>query len=427
MVRESELLSWSLFELSNADETALDMLSRDSILLPLGSRGLEDLNRGLHEGKRVALSLRTPTSDTYYGLCVFGLERPSPAMDKSLSLLVLSLGYLTPSGEAHDSRHRDILAKSLLEELLSFCRIHGFRRIHCYAPDDPESIALLIRCGFRVESAPNTGGARTFGLSLHIPATYTGDPYDGKHLLNWLAEQFHFARQSSTDLELNGYLPLRALNPELGADRFGEYALPIRLELSSYDALSRREPTLNAMYGSGSATDPLVSLRAEDLKELTQVPRLDLALWPPPPDGASIVVEVREDLFATFSAQHDNAYIASGSFGTLLERALANGATPSIFFIDFETSHSNPKLIGIGKVTAVRRVDPQHVWKDWGQISSWSDERSFARYRAIKRKMTVIVFSELRRVDMIGPGLPFISHNWTYVSAVQAEQVARNL
>jgi len=263
-------------------------------------------------------------------------------------------------------------------------------------------------------------------MSLHIASSYTGDPYDGKHLLNWLAEQFHVDRRNSSDIALDGYLPLQALNPDLGG-RVSEYALPIRLELTGSGMHSRAQVVLRAMLGSGLQTDPLITMSAEDLQDLAQAPRLDLTWWPPPPDGAGIVVEVREDIFARFQSQRENAYFDSGSYGTLLERAINTGSLPYIFFIDFETSHSNPKLIGFGRVRSVHHSDPQHLWADWGEISSWSDETVFARYRAIKRKMTVIVFSDLRRAEVVGAGLPFINHSWTYVPAGQAYQVARNL
>jgi hypothetical protein len=427
MVTDSDLLPWSLFELSSSDETALDTLTKASILLPLGPRGLEDLNRGLQEGRRVALSLKTAIANSYRGLCVFGLERPSPAIDKSLSLMVFSLEVFPRLGETRDLQDRDSLARSLLGEVLRFCKTHGFTRIQCDAPDDADALALLIRCGFRVESSLHTGAGRAFGMSLDIAPSYTGDPYDGKHVIHWLAEQFRITRRSSTDTALDGYLPLGALNPNLGRTRPGEYALPIRLELTSSTRSPQRQLALRAMLGAESPTEPLINFGIDDLKELTQTPRLDLTLWPPPPDGASIVVEIREDLFGRFSSEHENAYFDSGAYGTLLERAIDNGSSPYIFFVDFETAHSNPRLIGFARVTQVSRADPQRIWSEWGHLSSWPDEVAFARYRAIKRKMTVLIFTDLRQVDVVGVGLPFISHSWTYVPTGQAYQVARNL
>jgi hypothetical protein len=76
---------------------------------------------------------------------------------------------------------------------------------------------------------------------------------------------------------------------------------------------------------------------------------------------------------------------------------------------------------------SVHRGSPEDLWANWGSISSWPDAAGFARYRAIKRKMTVIVFDQLRRVDIIGAGLPSIGHSWTYVPARQAYGIARLL
>jgi hypothetical protein len=424
MTRIGEFLPWSLFQLSSSDETALDALSAGSLLLPIDAREVEDLKRGLQEGRRVALSLRTAGDNRYQGLCVFGLERPSPSRDKALALLVFSLDGFSQSGESH--RH-DTPVESLLGEVQRFARTHGFTRIHCYVPDDSDSVALLTSFGFRTESTPRNNGERVFGMSLHVPASYTGDPYDGKHLLNWLAEQLSIARRDSTDIGVEGFVPLQALNPDLSGTRFGNYALPLRLELTGPRSQTKGNITLRIMLGSESQSNPPISMSAEDLRELTGTPRLDLTLWPPPADGASIVVEVREELFDRFVEQRENAYFDSGSYGTLLERAIASGIPPYIFFVDFETTTSNPRLIGFGRVKSVHRSDPQRLWENWGQISSWSDEESFARYRAIKRKMTVIVFSDLRRVDVVGAGLPVIGHSWTYVPSGQAYQVARTL
>jgi hypothetical protein len=427
MTANSEILPWSLFELSSSDEGALDALAQGSVLLPLGATETEALKQGIREGRRVALSLKTATEGRYHGLCVFGLEQPSPVKDKALSLHAFSLISIPEQVGRPDLRRREHVAEDLLGEVIRFCRTHGFTRVHSYVKDDQESLATMNRLGFRVEGVVHDSPVRAYSVSLRVAASYTGDPYDGKHILNWIADHLHVRIDDTTDTSLHGNLALKTLNPDLGDTRIGGYALPLTFELGAAEDGGTGKVALRAVIGDAGDAKNSVSLVTEDLRELTQDPRLDLTFWPPPSEGASIAVEIREDLFDRFRIDRSNAYFDSGSYGTLLERAIASGNVPQIFFIDFETSQGNPRLIGVARVESVDRLDPNSLWKKYGQISSWADRTAFVRYRAIKRKMTGIIFRELRRVDLVGVGLPVIGHSWTYVPSAQAYEVARRV
>ncbi|HEV2783056.1 MAG TPA: hypothetical protein VGX25_27050 [Actinophytocola sp.] len=357
---------------------------------------------------------------------MFGLETPSPVPDKAIAMSVLSLAtYPAPVGRS-DTVDREHLETAVIEELRRFCRTHGFTRVVCYAPDDRLTLALLAKHGFTVESVISVDTTRIYGLSLHLPSTYTGDPYDGRHLLNWLAERLRLSVQNSDDTSSECFLRMDALNPDLVGTQLGSSQLPVKLSLHTKH--DRGGPThLRIQFGTTDSIESQFDLSIDDLREIAGVATLDMSFWPPPEDGASIAVEIRRDLYDRFDANRQNAYFDSGSYGTLLERATDRGLHPYIFFVDFATSTTNPRLIGLGRVRHVDRGSPDDLWERYGEYSSWSDADMFGRYRAIKRKMTAIIFDNVRRVDKIGAGLPVIGHSWTYVPSDQAYRVVRQV
>lgn len=421
---QDDLLSWSLFALTPEDIDALTQLSRSSILCPPNSHELDVSNYEIQAGRRIALSLKSTDSNTYNGLCVFGLESPSPAGDKAIALHVLSLDRYPAAPDRIRGSSRTNIDAALFNEVKRFCVTHGYTRIHCFVPADPDTLALLTRLGFETEGVTLGGQPRTFSLTRHLAPTYTGDPYDGRHLLNWIADQLQFEAIDTTDTTCRCVLRLGTLNPDFADTALGLSQLPVFIELQP---LEQGKDYLRIGLGSNEPHSVHASLSFHDLRQLAGVPRLDMTLWPPPAEGASIAVEIRSDLYSNFSLNGQHAYFDSGSYGTLLEYSIEHGVAPQIFFVDFATTTTNPRLIGVGRIVSVHRGSPEDLWANWGSISSWPDAAGFARYRAIKRKMTVIVFDQLRRVDIIGAGLPSIGHSWTYVPARQAYGIARLL
>jgi hypothetical protein len=417
-----DLLSWSLFAMTSEDIAALSTLSSSSILCTPDQRTLNLSQLEIQGGRRIALSLRAADSDVYKGLCVFGLESPSPASDKAIALHVLSLDqFPEPKGKATPTR--DTIGLTLLTEVRRFCVTHGYTRIHCFAPADSDTLALLVRHGFEPEGVALGGYEKTFSLTLHLASAYTGDPYDGRHLLHWIAEQLRLEVISSSDITCESLLGLASLNLDLADTALAESKLPIYLEL---DANPDGRDYLRIGVKTRDSYVQAASLSLDQLRDLSGEKRIDMTLWPPPEQGASIAVEIRPDLFNRFRTGAKNAFFDSGSYGTLLEYGIAHGVAPTIFFVDFATTTTNPRLIGIGTVREVHRGSPDELWRQWGEISSWSDKEEFGRYRAIKRKMTVIVFDSLREVNILGAGLPLIGHSWTYVEADQAYEVSRH-
>ena len=186
MTDAGQFLPWSLFELTEADRQAIDKLVRRSILKPLTEQQISRYKRDIETGTKVALSLRAPNTSHYYGLCLFGRESPSPLGEKAISVFALTAESATAGGVTNKVRS-ELVESALLDELRRFCRTHGFTRIQCYVDDVSEVLTALGREGFKVESAITLDDARTYGLSLHLSPSYTGDPYDGSHLLRWLA------------------------------------------------------------------------------------------------------------------------------------------------------------------------------------------------------------------------------------------------
>lgn len=423
-INQSDLLSWSLFELKADDIDALATLSQSSLLCPLSSQELDSIKYEIEAGRRVALSFKSHDRPIYTGLCVFGLESPSPAGNKGIALHIFSLDRYPRRNERVRITPPDAVADALLNELKRFCATHGYTRIHCFVPTDPDSVALLVRHGFEPEGI-SFGAAdnKTVSLTRHLASSYTGDPYDGQHLLNWMAEQLRLDSPSSTQTTCVANLRLDQLNSDLENTTLGDVGLPVYLQLNITDA----NPYLRIGVSEVNSPDSSTNVSFEDLSALAGMRRLDMTLWPPPPDGASIAVEIRADLFERFRADGPNVFFDSGSYGTLLEFGINNGSVPNIFFVDFATTATNPKLIGVANVESVHRDTPDELWRRWGNISSWSDIDAFARYRAIKRKMTAIVFNDLQRVNRVGAGLPAIGHSWTYVPAQQAYAIKRLL
>lgn len=418
--RELDLLSWSLFAMTSQDIAALDALSESSILTS-DRRTMTISQAEIRAGRRIALSLKDADSDVYRGLCVFGRESPSPAGDKSIALHILSIEQF-PAGSRRTRPTPDAIGLALLNEVRRFCLTHGYTRIHCFAPGEPDTLALLIRHGFEPEGVALGGQDRAFGLTQHLAPTYTGDPYDGRHLLHWIAEQLRLEVVSSSDMSCESLLGLSSLNADLADTALATSTLPLRLELNP---APDGQNYLRIGVHTADSYVSAASLSLDQLRELSGEKRIDMALWPPPEQGASIVVEIRPELFAGFRTGQRNAFFDSGSFGTLLEYAIEHEGEPKIFFVDFSTTRSNPRLIGIATVCEVHRGAPDTLWGQWGDISSWPDRDEFNRYRAIKRKMTVIVFDKLRKVSRLGEGLPLIGHSWTYVEADQAYNVSR--
>jgi hypothetical protein len=420
-IPNTDLVSWSLFAMTPTDQNALAKLSASSILADLNATELAACASEIQGGRRVALSLKTPVDEVYCGLCVFGLESPSPAADKALALQVLSLDQY-PSVENTRAGRSHPTATALLDELRRFCLVHGYTRVKCLVPGNPDAITLLIRHGFEPEGATSAGETRLFSLAQHIPAAYTGDPYDGKHLLNWLTEQLRLDCLSSGETACEAVLSFDRLNRDLANTAFRRVKIPIYLELNS-------NPNGGSYLRIGISNDggAAANFSLDELRALAGVSRLDMTLWPPSDQGASVAVEIRSDFFRRFRTDRTNAFFYSGSFGTLLEHGLEHGMTPSIFFVDFATTTSNPRLIGVGKVKSVHRGLPNDLWREWGSISSWADWEEFSRYRGLKRKMTVIIFDKLRIVDVIGAGLPAIGQTWAYVPARQAYAIDRQI
>jgi hypothetical protein len=423
VIEKSELLSWSLFALNSNDEEALGQLSKLSVLRPPKPTELESIKYDIRAGRKIALSLKSPHRPIYFGLCVFGLESPSPVGDKAIGLDILSLEQYPRMPGPDLTLTSEEIESALLDEVKRFCRTHGYTRVHCYASAQPSTIAQFAKLNFEPQGTFVDGRSMMFSLALHLAPAYTGDPYDGRHLLNWIAEQLQLDSSRSNETRCECALRLDHLNSDLADTPLGDARIPVLLELQT----AAENSHLKIGFGSISYSDSSVSLTVDQLRQLTRVPRLNMALWPPPEEGASIAVEIRSELFGRFSSGRQNAYFDSGSYGTLLESAIDKGAAPHIFFVDFETTATNPRLIGVARVRSVQRGSPEDLWRQWGAISSWPDAEEFARYRAIKRKMTVIVFDNLRSVDTLGAGLPTIGHSWTYVPARQAYSIARLL
>lgn len=423
-INQSDFLSWSLFELKADDVDALTTLSQASLLCPLSPQELDSTKYEIEAGRRIALSFKSHDRPTYIGLCVFSLESPSPAGDKGIALHVFSLERYPRRNDRVRITPPDAIADALLNELKRFCTTHGYTRIHCFVPVDPDSVALLVRHGFEPEGMSlATTDNKTISLSRHLAPSYTGDPYDGQHLLNWIAEQLRLDTTSYTETSCIASLRLDQLNSDLSNTALGDVQLPVHLQLNITDA----NPYLRVGVSESDNPDISTNVSFEDMSTLAGMRRLDMTLWPPPPDGASIAVEIRADLFERFRLDGPNVFFDSGSYGTLLESGIRNGSVPNIFFVDFATTATNPRLIGVANVNSVHRNTPDELWRHWGSISSWADISAFARYRAIKRKMTAIVFDDLRRVNRVGAGLPAIGHSWTYVPADQAYAIKRLL
>lgn len=421
-----DLKSWSFFAMTGDDIAALEALSSSSVLCPEEDAAAQAsaARQEIQGGQRRAVSLRdTGSDDAYRGLCVFGLESPSPAGDRGIALHTLATEQF-PRAAGRMRPTRDTVARMLLDAVRRFCVTHGYTRIHCFAPPDSDTLALLVRHGFEPEGVVVDGDDRAFGLSQHLAPAYTGDPYDGRDLLRWIARQLRLEVVASDDTRCESVLRLSNLNPDLADTALARSALPLCMDLN---AGSDGQNYLRIGVETAHGYVPAANLSPAQLRDLSGEKRIDMTLWPPPEAGASIAVEMRSDQLGRFNPGRMNAFFDSGSFGTLLEHAIEHGVAPVIFFVDFATTATNPRLIGIGNVREVHRGSPDDLWRRWGSISIWPDRDEFGRYAAIKKRMTVIVFDGLRRVDVVGPGLPLIGHSWTYVPADQAYEVSRRV
>ena len=421
-----DLKSWSFFEMTEEDVAALEALSSSSILCPEkdGTEPASAARQEIQGGQRRAISLRdTGSDDAYRGLCVFGAESPSPAGDRGIALHTLAADQWPPAaGRMRPTR--EAVTRMLLDDVRRFCVTHGYTRIQCYAPPDSDTLALLMRHGFEPEGVVVDGDSKAFSLSQHLAPAYTGDPYDGRDLLRWIARQLRLEVLSSDDTRCEARLRLSNLNPDLAETALAKSALPLCLELN---AAPGGQNYLRIGVETGQSYVPAASLSLAQLRDLAGEKRIDMTLWPPPAVGASIAVEARSDLLGRFKPGRRNAFFDSGSFGTLLTHGIEHGVPPVIFFVDFATTATNPRLIGLGTVAEVHQGSPDDLWRRWGSLSIWTDGEEFARYAAIKKRMTVIVFDGLRPMDVVGPGLPLIGHSWTYVPAGQAYEVSRRL
>jgi hypothetical protein len=417
----SPLLPWSLFALSEADSDALEWLAKQSLIAPQSESEPSSLGSAMSSGEAVALSVLDLRTREYHGLCVLVLEDPSPLGKKSLSLTVLTLDVYNSRGDDRTS----LDSQTLMDEVHRFCRTHGYTRIHCYAPMLSPGVPLLLSQGFEVDGHTAAKGTRYYSLSLDLPTPYSGDPYDGSHVLNWLGKRFRIASGSKSDIEVSGRISLRSLNPHLAHVHAGEHQFDASVRLKEATTQSRASVLLT--FGKSADGNEPIELSIDDLRELTQSSRLDLDYWPPPISGTSIAVEIRREYFNQFESEGTHVYFDSGWYGTLLKRTVEANEKCYIFFVDFETTVHNPEVLGCAEIIDLDRGTPQAIWGRHGRLSSWPDEASFRRYGAIKRKMTAIKFSRLIKRSVIGAGLPFISHSWTYVPGPQAYRVYRSL
>ena len=113
--------------------------------LPYPSLGLrsEHSALSLERGTSVALSIRDAKSREYYGLCVLALESPSPLEDKALSLSVFTQEIYGP--DVGQNSRVATSRNDLMAEVLRFCKTHGYKRIHCYAPKKQRQPTNTIR------------------------------------------------------------------------------------------------------------------------------------------------------------------------------------------------------------------------------------------------------------------------------------------
>lgn len=412
-------LPWSLFALSNTDIEALKWLASRTILVPCDEQDIERLLAEMRDGRIVALSVRDQQTNAYCGLCVLGRETPSPWPEKSLSVLALTFEQYNPNP---GRRRPPVPQPDLLQEVFRFCRTHGYVRLHCYSPADSECAKTLTDCGFESDGRLSHKQRTYYSWSMELPTPYTGDPRDGSHILNWLGERFRLESvENSSDTTLVGRLPLRSVNPHLEDRLAGSLDFPTRLHLVNLHSSNWAVELRMSDYEETEA----IRLGRSELEDLTQSRRIDLSEWPPNEHSHSLAVEIRRNFFSAYQDGNRHAFLDSGHYGTLISRAIAKHDVSYIFFIDVETAHGNPVLLGAGRITKVDHGSPRALWTDYGAISSWKDEESFRRYGSIKRKMTAIVFEDLISSEMMGPGLPMITHSWTYVSGPQAYGVAR--
>lgn len=414
-------LPWSLFALSTDDIRALEWLASKTILVPCDGSDVARLTEEMRGGRIVALSIRDRRSGAYCGLCVLGRETPSPWPEKSLAVLALTFEQYIPQSQPGrpSTSHPD-----LFEEVLRFCRTHGYVRLHCYSPADSSCAKILTDYGFNSDGRLTLKQRTYYSWSMELPTPYTGDPCDGSHILNWLGERFRLESvESKSDTTLIGRFPLRSLNPHLEDRLAGNLDFPTQLQLvNSHSAdwsvelrMSDREDT------------EAITLGQSELQDLTQSRRINLSDWPPGEHRYSLAVEIRKGFFDLYEPTTKHAFLDSGHYGTLLSRTLARGNESYIFFIDVETAQSNPLLLGAGRITGVDHGSPLEIWTKHGEISSWKDAESFRRYGSIKRKMTAVLFEGLTLWGKTGAGLPMINHSWTYVPGRQAYEVARSI
>jgi hypothetical protein len=398
-------------------------LSESSVLPASNIGGIED---DIRTGRKLAYTLKSVDGSHYDGLCAFGREEPSVLPGDSLALTALSLEAFPNPGRtnAHD------VLKRLFDDVRRFCMLHGYRAVHCVVDTESPSLPLLMAQGFEVEGLSGHGGKTFYRMVHEIPSVYVGDPFSGREFLEWFAGELGF--QSSQDAAprhtsiIDCNLTMSCLNRSFEGTSIGELALPVQLALGKQD---RDGVPISLRVGSqATGIHRLdVSYPLEELRAISGSERMDFRYWPPPPGGASVAVEVRTNLFAKFQLDRRNAFFDSGTYGTLLENHDPQRDPPTIFFVDVDTTSTNPELIGIGSVREVARGQPGELWRQYGSMSSWPDESSFSRYRSIKRRMTVIVFDDLRPVRRLGAGLPVIGHSWTYVPAEQAYEITRRL
>jgi len=414
-------LPWSLFALSNTDLEALKWLASKTILVPCDESDIERLIGEMRDGRVVALSVRDQQTGAYCGLCVLGRETPSPWPEKSLSVLALTFEqYFPQQGRVR----RPTPPLDLLQEVFRFCRTHGYVRLHCYSPADPSRAKILTDHGFESDGRLTHKQRTYYSWSMELPTPYTGDPCDGSHILNWLGERFRLESvENRSDTTLVGRLPLRSVNPHLEDRLAGNLDFPTRLSLVN----SHSTDWSVELRMSDREDTEAIKLGPSELMDLTQSRRIDLSEWPPREHSHSLAVEIRRTFFGAYRPNAQHAFLDSGHYGTLLTRTLAEGNDSYIFFIDVETAQGNPLLLGAGRVARVDHGSPRELWAKYGAISSWRDEESFRRYGSIKRKMTAIIFENLKPEQKRGVSLPMISHSWAYVPGQQAYEVARSI
>ena len=129
--------------LTQQDEEALRWLAKKTYLTPLSDSDLNTLLLSLERGTSVALSIRDAKSREYYGLCVLALESPSPLEDKALSLSVFTQEIYGP--DVGQNSRVATSRNDLMAEVLRFCKTHGYKRIHCYAPKKQRQPTNTIR------------------------------------------------------------------------------------------------------------------------------------------------------------------------------------------------------------------------------------------------------------------------------------------